>query len=450
MNCKQSLDEILNENKEPSDSNTNNKIKSYNFFKNKFLVGLLGISLGFASLSYESIIKPILRPKLVLKENLEKYPYEVSPFIEYAALEENILENLKIPTDLIKRNTKEIIDFADDYAYNVAKELKKRTRAKDHYEASKLISKEDYMEVLAKVLRENKKTVFYSEESLLSNSFNEDLHPDGGIHLDCDLITYLFLHASYVCDMPQYAICSPSHMFTAIKTSNDNLLIIETTQFRGIDKIYNSNGEVIGYNKVGKKLGEKFFSSFEEQRKKSSINKDFELKNNFYQLINSNEDLVSYMVANILGGITSTVQNKISEQKEKGNDVTNLEDILIRVHSYNQSILESGKKNYLLVNNFYITSLNNADNSIEKKDYSLANKMLNCASWVEKNYDDFLITIEPESKIIRGKLLNIEKKYYESQIVLEEAIDFYKSINEKTSRISKYGCLITRSGKLYA
>ncbi|MBW2998736.1 hypothetical protein KY321_04310, partial [Candidatus Woesearchaeota archaeon] len=405
-----------------------------NLFKKIALGTVLTTAIfGLANLNYKKIYQDFTRKEIVQKENLEQFPYEFSPFLRYSKLENKLLDELNVSKKIVPRSNNKIEAFADEYAKQVALEIMNLTK-EDHYTGARLISKDKYMNLLAKELRKFEPRVFYGEESLLSNSVNNN---SNRIHLDCDLITYLFLHASMKCDVPMYAISSRRHVYLIVKQNKNSrgCYVIEPTEFRKMLPIHDSDGNVVGYDVYSSDdLGSRFFSSYKEQMEKINSDGRFEKTNEFHIPVIGESKLESLMIANIIEGI----QDKAESSKD--------EELLNKIYEKKKKLLTLKNANYILASNFHEDSIIYAEKQIKKRDYDLAHKYLDDAYRTEEKFEEFLVFSDPISEIKRGKLLNLQKNYAKAQDTLEGAIKFYELREEKYHKLFDYGCPLVNDG----
>jgi hypothetical protein len=175
------------------------------------------------------------------------YPYEGSALAWYLDYEDRWV-------DLEKDD---VLAVADSIAEDVAWKLVAATDIVDPVEAERALwaagRQEELALWIADALRE--RNVYYSVESLFSRSFDPDVHvlPDS-VHLDCDQLTYLFLHVAWRLDLAMAAVPSPMHVYLRYGGPDGQApLWVETTRFRHIDV----DGNRVDY--MGKGIGESFY-----------------------------------------------------------------------------------------------------------------------------------------------------------------------------------------------
>jgi hypothetical protein len=179
-------------------------------------------------------------------ESATAYPYSGSPLLWYVDYEDRWVD---IPKDAIEA-------FADGIAEDVAWKLAAETGEADPVIAEQSLWAAGRQAELplwvADAIRA--RNVYYSAESLLSRSFDTDLHVvPGTIHLDCDQLVYVFLHVAWRLDLAMAAVPSPMHVYLRYGAPDgQSALYVETTRFRHIDV----SGNRVDF--LGAGIGEEF------------------------------------------------------------------------------------------------------------------------------------------------------------------------------------------------
>lgn len=369
-------------------------------------------------------------------EKPSEFPYPFSPWERYAQLEERLLDELKIPETDIPRQTGRIIAAANEIADRVAKRALKAMDTYDVADVSETATKDSLMRVIADEIA--RAGIFYSEESLLSNSFNPRMHEKGKSHLDCDLLAYLMCHIGRRLNLPMYVVSGPVHAYLFVVTDADKNLgyVIEPTQFRRIEE-----GE--GYvNFAGRGIGDKFFSSFEQQRKDAPVRATarFEEAAGLHIPIRDTRLLEDAMAANILAGL-------ISHADTKGDM-----DMKIRIYNRLFNIARKGTDCYLVTSNAFTMSLNLAQECIGKKRYCDAETLLKNAMWLRRTRNELIVDKEPVEEILLGKLYWEKGDRWEALRQLRKANELYaerglfhfRGDSDKPIALNEYHCLLLR------
>ena len=74
--------------------------------------------------------------------------------------------------------------------------------------------------------------VIYAQETLLSRSVDPALHEGALYHMDCDLLSHVFLHTGYRLDLDFREVNSPLHTYLFYGGPGGDELYIEPTAFR--------------------------------------------------------------------------------------------------------------------------------------------------------------------------------------------------------------------------
>ena len=177
------------------------------------------------------------------------YAYPDSPFLQYLRYERSYL-----PFDEAAA-----ADFADSVAEDVGWRMLAATGAADVAAAEAALWADGQGQKIplwiAHSLRD--RGVFYHPESLLSRSFDPDLHDDQGrVHLDCDQLAHLYAHVGQRLDLNLVEIESPFHVYLQYNPpagTTAEPLTIEATNFRTVD----IDGHRVDY--LGEGIGEDYF-----------------------------------------------------------------------------------------------------------------------------------------------------------------------------------------------
>ena len=324
--------------------------------------------------------------ELTVKDRRD-YPYSFSPWQRYAELENNLLAELDIPEDEIPRLGEKAIEIGNEISDRVSRRI---LMAGDKYAVADIVKRINVSDLMKMIAEEMiMEDIFYTEESLLSSSFNETLHRQGGIHLDCDLITYLMCHVASRLDIGTTIVSGPMHAYLFVnKFGEDSGYVIEPTEFRRIER----RGGVI--NLAGAGIGKDFFSSFEKQRERSNYHADerFEKAAMLHVPIDEEQRLNDMIFSQVLAGLNNYAVRK--------------EDLELRIKILEKAIpiAERGSDDYIFVSNFFQGALRLADELINEGRYNEAIKFLVPAVSLKNNKGSLIIIKEPLETILLGKV----------------------------------------------
>ncbi|MCB9766455.1 MAG: hypothetical protein H6739_42165 [Alphaproteobacteria bacterium] len=176
------------------------------------------------------------------------YPYADSPLTRQLALEEELLG-----VDL-----DEVRVLADHIAEETAWWMLLTTGTSDVREAELALwrvgrHKEPY-EHVARLLREAH--IIYGEEELFARGFDPDANRGNFAHLDCDLLSHVFLHVGWRLDLDTREMNSPRHAYLSYGSPEGFVadpVYAEPTEFRSTFQ----RGDVI--DRRGQELGDLFW-----------------------------------------------------------------------------------------------------------------------------------------------------------------------------------------------
>lgn len=365
-------------------------------------------------------------------ENPYLFPYSFSPWEEYARTEAQLLDKFNISKSEIPRETARIISIGNDISDRVAKRMLKAMDTYSVGDVSKIAERQSLMQIIAEEFANE--GIFYTEESLLSNSVNPKLHEKGKIHLDCKLLSYLMCHIARRLNLEMYVVNGPSHMYVFISNSDgDRGYVIEPTEFR---KIESGDGYV---NYSGNGIGDGFFSSFEKQKVHAGIvaTPRFEKAANFHVLVKDEQRIRDDIQASIIVGLM-----KYAERKN------NLA-LKINVYNYLYNLVKRGTTSYLAVSNIFNFSISLADECIDAKHYEHAERALQNAKRVREDHNNLIVSKEPIEEVLLGKLYWEKGDKYRALRQLEAANELYERRglfyigNESTPMaLNSYHCLL--------
>lgn len=349
------------------------------------------------------------QPPLLQIENPSHFPYPFSPWERYATLEEALLQEFNIPTDAFLRQSKRIIQTGDALADQVAETLLDQQHTRDIQKASQGMDRAEYMKTIAQKMTEA--GLFYTEESLLTRSFDPRIHEKGQAHLDCDLIAYLMCHIGRKHDVEMYLIEGPLHayLWVPIPGSKDQGYMIEPTEFRKIE----TRGSVMDL--AGQGIGEYFFTTPERQREHGGIRTtpEFEKVAKLHAMVTDPKRIEDNILVNILTGL-----DQYAEQNQ---------DLGLRLKLYKKmaAAVGRGTDSYLLVTNLFVNSLELATQTMDLQRFQEADYLLQWAEWIRTNKGTILIYEEPIEKIQRGELQWATGQTEKARQTLEQTRLFY-------------------------
>lgn len=368
------------------------------------LGGVLGLLAGTGFLAFKDL--DIFSSENLIRNSNSHFSYSFSPWEKYATLEDKILDEVGVDSSVYPRAGEKAIKFADKIADEVAKMYLEHFKVSDINDIdSDKIDRVSLMKIIADKI--DKSSVFYTEESLMSRSFNEDIHLGKQIHLDCDLLSYLMVHIGKKLDVEMNVVRSPNHMYLQVPTSSNSnqSYIIETTDFGNI-----SSG---------------FFSTFEIQKSKVIIDKDFE-KINVYNVPLKDENLLEDC---IIGNITAGISDYAYEK----NDL----ELLIKNHKVMEQEVSSSSSS-IIIDNYFNNSLEISMRLNKNGEFNLADNFIRKAVWIRKNKRDHLSNENPVEFYVAG--LNKVKRYdFEGGERIFKGIDdsYYNNelLNDSTGKV---------------
>ena len=224
------------------------------------------IATGLCSPVILAVIAPELADRLVLRMSALRYgrwpsgsslfvstptdfQYPWSPFVRYLEIEQQ-----HVPVDADRA-----VAWADDIALEVALRMVTHTGERDlHAAEAAMWASDDARMVpawIAGALRD--RNVFYHLESLMSASFNPELHrPGADVHLDCDQLVYLFTHIGARLDLDMRPVPGVFHAYLHYVPPDGvdaDPVVVETTAFRQVEV----HGNFVNFAGAG--LGDDFF-----------------------------------------------------------------------------------------------------------------------------------------------------------------------------------------------
>jgi len=371
-------------------------------------VGTLATGASIAGLGYmqDQRIKqkkeeePIDISKCKLTSDSGTFPYSFSPFEEYARIEEETLNELKVSEKDIPRDYDRIIKIADDISDRVAIRILQSERKLSIDGVIDDFPKEEFMTMLAEEMA-NTGLITWPEQ-LLSRGFSTDpqVQEEGMSHLDCDLLAYLMMHAGRRMGVDMYAVPGPIHMYFMVRAKEreedpnkaHSYFVMEPTKFRRVER---KGGWV---NRGVKGIEEGFFSTFEKQRRHGGISatKRLEEAAQFHKRITDEERLRESMYANIIQGVWDEAERK--------------DDYNLMTKTVNRMATKvvAGTTSYLIANNLIVDSLKLADKTWNLGDRSGARTLLKNAIFTFKEYEPMVIQVGR----IERKIAELKSRMY--------------------------------------
>ncbi len=297
--------------------------------------------------------------------NPQDYPYSFSPAIEGIEYEYSFLQNF---------DQQRILWFFDNLANSTARKLMQGAKSENlpetlrRYRAT-LRGKGEIAKAIASSLRDAK--IIYHPEGLWNRAFDPRVHQGDIFHLDCDLLSYAFLHVAYRLDLPIRAVSAPNHLYVQWQDA-EHLFAIETTEFRTTE----IKGNII--DKEGRDLGEHFFPSNDYFKEKYRIDPSLQRHARFFEAIQDAE----LRVAVRTGTISALYKQAMKETKDQGltDQVRKEMEKLSRVSDNPQ-----------LFTNLYLSHTYEADAAFREGRYQTAKDNLDKAIKIFETHSDRLI-----------------------------------------------------------
>jgi len=246
--------------------------------------------------------------------------------------------------------------------------------------------------------------IFYSEESLLSESFDPKLHEPGRATLDCDLLTNLMGHVLRNLDVETYFVPGPAHLYFTVESGDgETVFVMEPTKFRKVIVRGNS------INMAGNGIDDGFFSDWETQKKHGGLvaHPKYAERVGLHKEIVDEQFLRESMLSNILAGVSRKVKDK--DQKEK------LYEMAWQ--------LAQDAVNYNLAKNTYTFCVEAGESAVKDGEYQKAMTAFQRAAGLRKKQD---LYTEPSELTLMGKLLYETGDLKAASQVLSEAREFYE------------------------
>lgn len=307
----------------------------------------------------------------------DDYPYPDSPFLEYLAYEGRF----------VQFDQDRVSAFADELAEDVGWRMLIETGEGDVEGAERALwARGDARRVplwIAYGLRS--RGVFYHEESLLSRSFDPDLHDEEGrVHLDCDQLAHLYEHVAWRLDLDLQEIQSPFHVYLRYSPPKDvsgDPLTVEATNFRRVDM----DGNRVDF--LGEGVGADYLIDPDYHSSgKSGTYASPELiaAAGLYQPATA-RDVSDVVVTNVIVGL-----------KDRGIEAPYLDEL--RAHL-------DGTRSYALVSNAHTWTLDEADKAMALGEPAMAADLARQAIALRERFPHLVLTIDPEDQILLVRAL---------------------------------------------
>ncbi len=229
--------------------------------------------------------------------------------------------------------------------------------------------------------------VIYAQETLLSRSVDPALHDTVLYHLDCDLISHVFLHVGYRLDLDLREINSPLHTYLYYAGPEGEPLYIEPTAFRQT-RVRDGMVEV---GRIG--VGPGFFIREDYHQQRGSVRASPELiaAAGFYELATERD---------IRDGIVSEVMVGLSGLARREGDQERLEAVGVEL-----SANLEGTRDPNLVSNLFLHHLHQGEAALAAGDLLRAQESVDAARRIRANHDALLVHSEPMELVLEAQVL---------------------------------------------
>lgn len=332
-------------------------------------------------------------------EAREDYPYPGSPFLEYLDYEARFLSFDHAAASA----------FADSVAEEVGWRMMVHTGARDVGEAERRLweAGEGRRVPLWFAAALRAADVFYYPESLLSRSFDPELHGErGSVHLDCDQLAHLFAHVGWRLDLDVREVPSPFHVYLRYgppEGLSGEALTIEATNFRRIDV----SGNRVDF--LGEGIGDDYLIPEDYHASgKSGTYADPSLVEaaGLYQPATA-RDVSDGIVANVVVGL-----------RERGIAAPWTEELRARVE---------GTRSYVLVSNLHTWTLEDARAALDEGDAARAVTLAESAVALRDRMADLVLVSDPEDRIVLATARFALGEEAGGRAALAEALSWYQA-----------------------
>ncbi len=305
-------------------------------------------------------------------ETREDYAYPGSPFLEYLAYEGRFLT-----IDASRAS-----EFADAIAAEVGWSMLAESGEATVGEAERALWEEGKAQQIplwiARALRS--RGAFYYPESLLSRSFDPELHLDEDlVHLDCDQLAHLFAHVAWRLDLDIREVQSPMHVYLQYlppEGVSADLLTIEATNFRQVDVA----GNHVDF--MGEGIGEEYFIEPDHHasgRSGTYASEELVAAAGLYEHATA-RDLSDMIVANVIVGL-----------HEHEIEAPYLDELRARL---------DGTRSYVLVSNLHTWTVEKAQDALDLGEPALAIEAAREALEIRALHPSLVLLRDPQDRLL--------------------------------------------------
>ncbi len=307
----------------------------------------------------------------------EDYPYPGSPFLEYLSYEARF----------VQLDQERATDLADAVAAEVGWRMLAETGADDVIEADRLLwERGEARQIplwIAQALRA--RGVFYHQESLLSRSFDPEIHADEDlVHLDCDQLAHLYAHVAWRLDLALHELQSPFHVYVQLSPPagvTAEPITVETTNFRRVD----DDGVRVDF--MGEGIGEDYLIDADYHASgKSGTYATEELARaaGLYTPATA-RDITDMIVANVIVGLRDhEVEAPWADE--------------LRAHL-------DGTRSYVLVSNLHTWILEEGQNALKLGEPALAAERAREALAIRAQAPNLVLVMDPVDRVLLARAL---------------------------------------------
>ena len=246
----------------------------------------------------------------------------------------------------------------------------------------------------------------YAQETLLSRSFAES---DSTLyHLDCDLISHVFLHVGYRLDLDFREVNSPLHTYLSYHGAGGDLTI-EPTAFRQTT----IRDGLIEVGRIGVAPG--FFIRQDYHRESGQLRASAELiaAAGFYEL-STERDIRDGIVSEVMAGLSGLARRDGDRER------------LAVVGEELEAHLE-GTRDPNLVSNLFLHYLQQGEDDLETGDVARAVEAVARAVQIRQSHDALLLHSEPMESVLEAKVLIAQGKRRTAAALLERICARYST-----------------------
>ncbi len=229
--------------------------------------------------------------------------------------------------------------------------------------------------------------VVYAQETLLSRSVDPALHDGVLYHLDCDLISHVFLHVGYRLDLDLREISSPLHTYLYYQGPEGEPLYIEPTAFRRTT-VRDGMMEV---SHIG--VGPGFFIRRDYHRQHGQVQASPALVEaaGFYEIA-TERDIRDGIVSEVMAGLSG-------EARRQGSAA------LLSVVGAELTAHLEGTRDPNLVSNLFLHHLHLGEAALEAGDLAAAQAAVDAAVRLRADHDALLVHGEPMEGVLAARVL---------------------------------------------